>query len=65
MSNRLAEIARRKQALIERCGEERAEVDAAWRQIHSPFHLSTALVGIGRILMNQQTADEQWQPKES
>ena len=50
MSNRLAEIARRKQALIARCGEERAELSASYRQIHSPLQLSTALVSISRLL---------------
>lgn len=50
MSNRLAEIAQRKRALVERCAEERAELRSAYRQIHSPLQLSTALIGISRVL---------------
>ncbi|MBM4264522.1 MAG: hypothetical protein FJ145_24230 [Deltaproteobacteria bacterium] len=50
MSNRLEEIARRKRALIERCAEERAQLSNSYRQIHSPLQLSTALVGVSRVL---------------
>ena len=50
MSNRLEEIARRKQALIERCAAERSALHAAWSQIRSPFHVTTTLVTITRML---------------
>jgi len=50
MSRRLEEIARRKQALIERCAAERVALHAACSQIRSPLHLTTALVAVTRIL---------------
>lgn len=40
----------RKRALIERCAAERAELSASYRQIHSPLQISTALVGVSRVL---------------
>ena len=50
VSKRLEEIARRKQALIERAAEQRAELAATYRRIRSPFDVSGALAGVGRVL---------------
>lgn len=50
VSNRLEEIARRKQALVDRCTNQRAELSAIYKQIRSPFDLSGILVGVGRTL---------------
>jgi hypothetical protein len=50
VSKRLEEIARRRQALIGRCAEQRAEIAAAYRRIRSPFDVSGTLVGVGRTL---------------
>lgn len=50
MSNRLAEIARRKQALVERCANQRAELAVIYERIRSPFDVSGTLAGVGRIL---------------
>jgi hypothetical protein len=46
----LDELARRKQALIDRCDTERAEMSALWGKIRSPFDVSGTLLGIGRML---------------
>ena len=50
MTNRLEEIARRKQALVDKAGRERAELAAACDRIRSPFDVTATLLGIGRTL---------------
>jgi hypothetical protein len=50
VTNRLEEIARRKQALIDKAGRERAELAAAWDRMRSPFDVTSTIVGIGRTL---------------
>ncbi len=50
MNNRFEELARRKQALIDRCARERAELSALCERIRSPFDLSGTLLGVGRML---------------
>lgn len=50
MNNRLREIARRKQALIDRAARERAELAQAYNSLPSPFDMSGTLGGIGRAL---------------
>ena len=50
MSNRLEEIARRKQALVEKAGRERAQLASAWNSIHAPFDVTSTLVRISRSL---------------
>jgi len=46
----LAEIARRKQALVERCANQRAELAVIYERIRSPFDVSGTLAGVGRML---------------
>ena len=50
MSNRLEEIARRKHALVEKAGRERADLAAACARIRAPFDVTSTLLGIGRTL---------------
>jgi hypothetical protein len=50
VSNRLEEIARRKQALIEKAARERAELASAYDEIHHPFGIGGTLFGLGRTL---------------
>lgn len=50
MTNRLEEIARRKQTLVEKAARERAELAAAWDRIRSPFDVTSTLLGLGRTL---------------
>lgn len=50
MSNRLEEIAQRKQALMAKAARERAELAAAYNKIRSPFHIGGTLLGLGRAL---------------
>ena len=50
MSKRLAEIAERKRALIDKAGRERAELAAAYGKIRAPIDIGTTLLGIGRTL---------------
>ena len=50
MNDRLEEIARRKQALVDKAGRERAELAAACDRIRSPFDVTSTLLGIGRAL---------------
>ena len=50
MNRRFEELARRKQALIDRCADQRAELSALSERIRSPFDVSGTLVGIGRML---------------
>jgi hypothetical protein len=50
VSNRLEEIAQRKQALIDRAGRERAELATAYNKIRAPIDISATLLGLGRTL---------------
>jgi hypothetical protein len=50
VSKRLEEIARRKQALVDKAGRERAELAAAYDKIRAPFDVTATLLGIGRTL---------------
>lgn len=50
MSNRLEEIARRKQTLVAKAARERAELAAAYNRIRSPFDIGGTLGGLGRLL---------------
>ena len=50
MSNRLEEIARRKQLLIEKAGRERDELAAACEEIRSPLSITATLLSVGRTL---------------
>ena len=50
MSNRLEEIARRKQALIDKAARERAELANAFDRIRAPINVGAALLGVGRAL---------------
>ncbi|TMA96048.1 MAG: hypothetical protein E6J74_09915 [Deltaproteobacteria bacterium] len=50
MNNHLREIARRKQALIDRAARERVDLAKAYDSLPSPFDMSGTLLGIGRVL---------------
>jgi len=50
VSNRLAELAQRKQTLIERAGRERAELARAYNKIRAPIDIGATLLGLGRTL---------------
>lgn len=50
MSNRLGEIARRKQALVEKATRDRAELAAAWDEIRAPLNVTSTLVRMSRML---------------
>ena len=50
MANRFEEIARRKQALIDKAAQERADVARNYANLKSPFDLSATVLGIGRVL---------------
>lgn len=50
MANRFEEIARRKQALIDKAAQERADLARNWASVKSPFDMSAAVLGIGRAL---------------
>ena len=50
MANRFEEIARRKQALIDKAAQERANMARSYADLKSPFNMSTAVLGIGRAL---------------
>ena len=50
MTNRLEEIARRKQVLIEKAERERDELAAACAEIHPPLSVTLTLLGVGRAL---------------
>lgn len=50
MNSRLEEIARRKQALIERARNERLELRLVSQQLHSPFNVSGKVLGFGKTL---------------
>lgn len=50
MANRFEEIARRKQALIDRAAQERADLARSYANLKSPFDMSSTVLGIGRTL---------------
>jgi hypothetical protein len=50
VSKRFEELARRKQALIDRCAYQRAELSGLCDQIRSPFESSGTLLGISKML---------------
>lgn len=50
MTSRLEDIARRKQALIDKAAGERADLARIYGEIKSPLALSSTLLGIGRAL---------------
>jgi hypothetical protein len=50
VNNRLQEIARRKQILIDKATRERFELGKAYDSIRLPFGMSAPLLGIGRML---------------
>jgi hypothetical protein len=50
VNNRFEEFARRKQALIDRCADQRAELSGLCDRIRSPFDISGTLLGIGKML---------------
>ena len=50
MNERFENLARRKQALIDRCADQRAELSALCKRIRSPFDLGGTMLGIGRML---------------
>ena len=50
MSKRFDDIARRKQALIEKAALERLELAVAYRRIHSPFNIGGKVFAIGRLI---------------
>ena len=50
MNKRFEELARRKQALIDRCADQRTELSGLCDRIRSPFDISGTLLGIGRLL---------------
>lgn len=50
MTNRFDDIARRKQALIDKAAQERAELARSCAILKSPFEMSSMVLGIGRVL---------------
>jgi hypothetical protein len=50
VSNRLEEIAHRKQILIERCARDREELAASFHRIHLPLGLGAFLTMLGKTL---------------
>jgi hypothetical protein len=50
VSKRFAEIARRKQLLVDQCARERDELAAGLRQVHSSLSFSALLAALGRTL---------------
>jgi len=50
VNSRLQEIARRKQALIDRAARERYELGKAYDSLRLPFGMSAPLLGIVRVL---------------
>ena len=50
MRQRLEEIARRKQALVDKAARERAELASALDSIRAPINLGAAVLGVGRTL---------------
>jgi hypothetical protein len=50
VTNRFDDIARRKQALIDKAAQERAELARSCANLKSPFEMSSMVLGIGRVL---------------
>jgi hypothetical protein len=50
VNKRFEDIARRKQALIEKAALQRTELAAAYHSMRSPFELGRILFGVGRAL---------------
>ena len=50
MASRFEDIARRKQALISKAAQERAELARNYANLKSPFDISGTVLGIGRAL---------------
>ncbi len=50
MANRFEDIARRKQALIDRAAQERVDLARCYANLKSPFDISGTVLGIGRAL---------------
>ena len=50
MTKRFEELARRKQALIEKAAAERLQIASAYKQIRAPLDVSGLLYRIGRTL---------------
>jgi len=50
MANRLEDIARRKQTLIDKAAQERADLAGNYANLKSPFDVSSTVLGIGRAL---------------
>ena len=49
-SKRFEDLAHRKQTLIVKAAEERAEIAATYKKLHSPFDLNQTILGIGQTL---------------
>lgn len=50
MASRLEDIARRKQALIDKAAQERAHLARSYADLKTPFDISGTVLGIGRAL---------------
>ena len=50
MANRLEDIVRRKQALIDKAAHERTEIARNYANLKSPFDMSSTVLGLGRAL---------------
>ena len=50
MASRLEDLARRKQALIDKAAQERAHLARSYADLKSPFDISGTVLGIGRAL---------------
>ncbi len=50
MASRLEELARRKQALIDKAAQERTEVARNYANLKSPFDVKSRVFGISRVL---------------
>ena len=50
MANRFEEIARRKQTLIDKAAQERADLSRSFAELKSPFDVSSTVLGVGRAL---------------
>lgn len=50
MNNRLEELARRKEALVQRCAQDRIELARSLSRVRSPLHFRTFLLAAGKML---------------
>jgi hypothetical protein len=50
MTDRFAEIARRKQSLIDKAAQERIDLSHSFANLKSPFDMSSTVLGLGRAL---------------